>query len=279
MDKKDIEDKIKKAWEEEPTQQPQEKKEASWEAFSAQAFPAKKKRTKPWKYAVAAIFIVTLSVGAFLTFNGTSSGDERLANTIIENPTQRIKLVHLPDSSIVELEPNSKIEYNDDFKGNRKINLEGKAFFKVQKDKKHPFQVFCQETTTTVLGTSFTIAGDVENIVNVKLYEGSVRMNVKNSTDSWILAPGEEFIYNSKSVSVEAFNRFKDFDNEELATVIKYVKQNYDYQIEMPEGYLKKEITLRVNQKEELSNIISIIAQMYNLNPTTNEELKKITFK
>lgn len=279
MDEKDIEKDMREAWEQEPASQPQENKEASWDAFSAQVFPAKKRRIKPWVYAAAAVLVISLTIGTVMTLNTANLQDSGLSYNIIENPTPKIKSVYLPDSSMVELEPNARIEYKNDFHVNRTINLHGKAFFKVQKDKKHPFRVFCQETTTTVLGTSFTIEGDAQNTVMVHLYEGSVQMNVKDSTNNWILSPGEQFIYNKKSVRVEAFNRFEDFNNAELTSVVKYVKENYGYQFEFPAGYLKKEITLRLNKREELSNIISIISQMYNLTPTVNEKTKKVTFQ
>lgn len=278
MDENDIENEMRNVWEQEPDKQPQENKEALWNEFSAQVFPVKKKRTKQWLYAAAAVLVIALTIGAVLTLQSTGLEDGSLAYNIVENPTLEMKQVYLPDSSVVELEPNAQIEYKNDFTLNRKINLKGKAFFKVQKDKKHPFQVFCQETTTTVLGTSFTINGDAKNTVHVHLYEGSVRMNVKNSANNWILSPGEQFIYNN-AVTVEAFNRFQDFNNVELVSVVKYIKENYGYQVEIPQEYLKKEITLRLNKKEELSNIITIIAQMYNLTPATNEKIKKITFQ
>jgi len=278
MDENDIENIMRDAWEPEPEKQPKENKEVSWNAFSAQVFPAKKKRIKKWMYAAAAVVVISLT-GTLFTLYSTSLIDGKLAYNIIENPTSKIKQVYLPDNSVVELEPNAQIEYKNDFTVNRKVNLKGKAFFKVQKDKKHPFQVFCQETTTTVLGTSFTINGDVQHTVHVHLYEGSVRMNVKNSANNWILSPGEQFIYNNNAITIEAFNRFQDFNNVELVSVINYIKENYGYQVEIPEQYLKKEITLRLNKKEELSNIITIIAQMYNLTPATNEKIKKITFQ
>lgn len=279
MDENDIENEMRNVWEQEPDKQPQESKEASWDTFSDQVFHSKRKSIKQWVYAAAAVLVISLTIGAVLTLNNTGLVESGLTYNIVKNPTLEMKQVYLPDSSIVELEPNAQIEYKNDFMVNRKVNLRGKAFFKVQKDKKHPFQVVCQETTTTVLGTSFTINGDAQNTVQVHLYEGSVRMNVKNSANNWILSPGEQFIYNNKAVAVEAFNRFQDFNNVELVSVIKYIKENYGYQVEIPEEYLKKEITLRLNKKEELSNIITIIAQMYNLTPATNEKIKKITFQ
>ena len=278
MDEKDIEKDFLNAWEEEPEKQAREDKEASWEAFAGQAFPVKQKPVRKWMH-VAAALIVSIGIISVLTFKDTITGEATLAYNIVENPTSVIKVVSLPDSSVVELEPAARIEYRNDFSVNRKVMLNGRAFFKVRKDKLHPFRVSCGETTTTVLGTSFTISECDKNSVCVNLYEGSVQMNIKNSTANWILSPGEQFIYNKNTVKVEAFNRFKDFNNEPMSAVAQYIKVNYGYEIKLPEEYLTKQITLRLNKKEELDDIVAIIAQMYNLTPSVNAEVKIITFQ
>ncbi len=278
MDEKDIEKKLRDAWKGQAHSQPEERKEALWDKFADQAFPSRKRHFRKWLYPAAAILVITLTVGSVMTFTKTQQQDSSLAYNMIENPTQNLKVIFLPDSSVVELEPGSGIRYRNDFQTNREINLKGKAFFKVRKDKLHPFRVSCRQTTTTVLGTSFTVSGN-ENQVQVNLYEGRVQMNVKDSNSNWILSPGEQFVYANDSVAVVAFNRFKDFDDTELTSVLEYIEESYGYKVEMPAGYLKKKITLRINKKETLSNVVNIIAQMCNLNPSINEELKKITFQ
>ncbi|KAF2515440.1 FecR domain-containing protein [Flavobacterium salilacus subsp. salilacus] len=278
MEEKDIEKKLRDAWEAQPAHQPEERKEALWDEFATQTFPARKKHFRKWLYPAAAVLVIALTVGSIMTFTNIYKEDSSVAYNRIENPTLDLKVVFLPDSSVVELEPGSGIRYRNDFKTNREVSLKGKAFFKVQKDKMHPFMVTCNHTVTTVLGTSFTVAGD-KNKVQVNLYEGRVQMNVKDNNSNWILSPGEQFIYANDSVAVVAFNRFKDFDDAEIISVLKYIEASYGYKVEMPAEYLKKKITLRINKKESLLNVVSIIAQMCNLNPSINEELKKITFQ
>ena len=278
MDKKEIEDKLSNIWEEKPAKQPKEKKEASWNDFSVQVFPAKRRRANKIRYLVAACLVIGLSLTALLTLTDISGNGSSMAYTVIGNPTGIMKRVELPDHSIVELEPDATIEYRDDFSQRRDIIIKGTAFFRVQKDKKHPFRVFCGQTTTTVLGTSFNVKDDT-GTVTVQLYEGKVQMSVANNASKWILAPGEEFTYDTNTVNVKAFERFRDFDGEKMSAIIQYINENYGYRVEMPAGYINKEITLRINKKEELSGILTIISQMYNLTPTVNEELKQITFR
>lgn len=279
MEYKDIDKELKKVWEEEATQQPDEKKEASWNDFSAKVFEKKPRKIKPWYYAAAAILLVFLSLSGVLLSDNSFGGNRDMAYTIVENPTTKVKLINLPDSTVVELQPNAKLEYTSDFADNRKINLNGTAFFKVHKDKEHPFRVFCGETTTTVLGTCFTVTEGEEDSVSVKLYEGSVQMTVKGNSHNWLLSPGEEFVYNEQEVTVEAFNRFKDFDNVPLKSVLKYIRDTYGYEVIMPKSYINMQVTLRLNEKENLTDVIHILAEMYNLTPQINEEIKKVTFK
>ncbi|WP_121667227.1 FecR family protein [Mesonia aquimarina] len=277
----EIEKKLTKIWEEEPDQQLEHQAQTSWENFSANTFNQKKKTLKHWHYAAAAIVLIFLSLGSFWVFNTSINPNNTITDNfnIIENPSSQLKRIYLPDSSIVELEPRSKLKFANDFENNRKVHLNGEAYFKVAKNKQYPFQVFCKNTTTTVLGTEFTVKADTNNTVSVKLYEGKVQMNVKDSIHNWLLSPGEEFIYNKSTLAVEVFDHFKDFNNEPLSSVISYLQENYHYTLSVPKRFMQKRITIRIRKKEELSNIISILAEIYNLNPHINEDLKEIVLK
>ena len=282
MDEKNIEEELKKIWDETPISHSDDVKEASWNDFQAKAFPPKRQKFKIWRYAAAASILLLMGIGVGTYFNRSplQSNVQLSSNVIeIENATIDLKTVFLPDSSKVELSPHSKITYANNFEINRKIEVEGEAYFKVKKDKKHPFQVFCNETTTTVLGTSFTVTGQDKDGVIVQLYEGSVQMNVKDQTQKWILKPGEKFTYGNKTASVLEFNRFTDFDNAKLLDVCTYIKENYGHKMTLPEEYYSQRITVRINKKEDLKTIVQLISEMYNLNFEVNEELKEVTFQ
>ena len=281
MDEKRIEEELKKIWNETPVSHSEDIKEASWAKFQSEAFPMKKQKFKAWRYyaAAAAILIFGLT-GTGIYFNSSPLQDNMyLASNVVENTTSKEKTVFLPDSSGVTLSPHSKIVYANNFENNRKIQVEGEAYFKVKKDKKHPFQVFCKETTTTVLGTCFTVTGQDKRGVIVQLYEGSVQMNVKGQTQKWILKPGEKFTYGNNIASVIAFNRFMDFDNEKLTAVSEYIQSNYGYKMIIPQEYSNQRITVRINKKEDLKTIVQLLSEMYNLNFEINNELKQITFQ
>ena len=280
MDEKKLEEELKRMWDETPISHSNHEKETSWEEFQSKAFPSEKKKFKIWRYAAAAAVLIFMAVGMEMYFNrGPLQDTIYLASNVFENTTSKVQTVVLPDSSRVELSPNSKIKYANNFESNRKIEIEGEAYFKVKKDKKHPFQVFCNETTTEVLGTSFTVRGYPKNEVAVELYEGSVQMSVKNEDKKWILKPGEKFTYGNKIADVADFNRFMDFENEKLSVVSNYIESNYGYKVTIPQEYSNQRITVRINKKEDLKTIVQLISEMYNLNFEINDELKQITFR
>ncbi|MFZ0598701.1 MAG: FecR family protein, partial [Flavobacterium sp.] len=230
MDENQLEEELKKLWDETPVSHSDKEKEVSWEQFQLKAFPSDKKKFKPWRYAAAAAVLLFILAGTGIYFNNVPVNEINVvAENVIENTTSIIKTVVLPDNSRIELSPNSKIVYGNNFAINRKIEVNGEAYFKVTKDKKHPFQVFCNETTTTVLGTSFTVKGTNQKEVSVELYEGSVQMSVKNQDEKWILKPGEKFTYGNNIALVAEFNRFVDFDNEKLITISHYIEIHYGY--------------------------------------------------
>ncbi|KAF2342447.1 FecR family protein [Flavobacterium tistrianum] len=280
MDKEKFDEEFKKLWEESPLSHSDSEKEASWEQFYAKTFSKKKRKFKPWHlYAAASILLFAL-IGTGIYFNNESSNENAvLAENIIENTTSAIKYVVLPDSSKIELGPNSKISYGNNFALNRKIEIEGEAYFNVKKDKQHPFQVFCDETTTTVLGTSFTVKETKNEQVTVELFEGSVQMNVKGQSQKWILKPGDKFTYGNRTASITEFSPFVDFDNEKLSVISQYIEEKYGYKVNIPKENLDQKITIRINKREDLKTIVQLLSEMYNLNFEINEDLKQITFQ
>lgn len=280
MDQEKFDEEFKKLWKESPLSHSEDEKEASWEQFHSITFSKKKRKFKPWHlYAAASVLLFALVGTGFYFTENPSTQNVVLSENVIENKTSTIKYVVLPDSSKVELAPNSKIIYGNDFALNRKIQMDGEAYFKVKKDKQHPFQVFCDETTTTVLGTSFTVKESKNEEITVELFEGSVQMNVKGQNQKWILKPGEKFTYGNQTASVSEFSRFVDFDNENLSAISHYIEENYGYKVVLPKENQNQKITIRINRKEDLKTILQLLSEMYNLNFEINEDLKQITFQ
>ncbi len=101
----------------------------------------------------------------------------------------------LSDGTRVYLNAESSLSYPTAFLGKqRKVELNGEAFFQVAKDSEHPFVVKMPGVELTVTGTTFNVRSyaDEQQIV-ATLVEGAVSVNGRK------IAPGEQAIYSKEN--------------------------------------------------------------------------------
>ena len=95
------------------------------------------------------------------------------------------KSIVLLDGSEVILNSKSTITYNEDtWKENRTLQLNGEAYFKVQKGS--TFKVITDNGDVQVLGTQFNV-NSVSDLMEVVCFEGKV--SVKSNNEEYILLP------------------------------------------------------------------------------------------
>ena len=70
-------------------------------------------------------------------------------NEVVEQTT--------PDGSVISINRNTSVEYNNNSNKIRNVKLNGSAFFKVKHDDKVPFVIETQDIKVSVLGTSFLV--------------------------------------------------------------------------------------------------------------------------
>ncbi len=190
-----------------------------------------------WVLAVASIAILTLVVLAVIpkSMKITSGMGQFVAHT-------------LPDGSEIDLNSNSRIDYRDNFEGNRILHLDGEAFFKVEKGKS--FKVKTNEGIVSVLGTSFNIFAR-DDIFIVSCKTGKVKVDSKNQ--SYILQKGDRIkLENGKSLGKESINIAKIgnwvngesyFLSASLDEVILSLSSIYDTDINLPLVHQNKRFT------------------------------------
>lgn len=161
-----------------------------------------------WVQRVAAALFLPL-LGAYLI--------ERYAQTdtiqMLEartSPGMTAKVI-LPDSSVVHLNSDSRLCYPSSFRGEeeRKVELQGEAFFDVQKNPEQQFIVSTsREAQVRVFGTRFNVEAYSEDPnITVTLVDGRVGFDypLKKEVKELRLTPGEKVVYNSRSGQVELF--------------------------------------------------------------------------
>ncbi len=175
--------------------------------------------------SIAASIIMILGITQLLGANETFSTNygEQLS-------------VFLPDSSQVILNAKSKIVFDkNNWKFDRKINLDGEALFKVKKGSQ--FDVITAEGNIAVLGTQFNVNVN-EDFIEITCFEGKVRVTINDTV--YILNQGEAIRKIKESV-IEKWQVNKgepswrkgesNFNNVPLKYVLESIKKNHKVKI------------------------------------------------
>ena len=244
-----------------------------------------RKVVRLWQYVAAASIALLLSVTSIYLINYKLDPNLAFVESISPNGV-RSKII-LPDGTLVNLNAGSTLFYPSEFKGKqRRVILDGEAYFEVTKDKKHPFLVDAGEINVKVLGTHFNVKAysDDEEVIT-SLVEGSVSINKKDTEGKGIiLQPNQQAIYersketiNVHEVKAELFAFWKKggyyFDGETLQDIVRSFERGFNVSVEIQSEELKNEVFSGVFDREEsLHQILDIIKKHRNFDYKTNAD-------
>lgn len=272
-----------------------EKSDMMFEVIKRQTLGKKHKHLWLKITSVAAAILVIATTGLLflrkpsINQNITKIAPQKIEKSIainwksIVNYTDKIQEIILPDQSTVKIYPGAELRYALPFVSKkREIFLEGKSYFQVAKDKKHPFIVYANGVSTTALGTSFTIIADAKSkIIQVQLHTGKVWVKDvdsigKNSRFSKILLPGNALVFNrienelkiEKPVTI-AKNNVKSeliFTQAPLVDVFAKLEQHYKIKITYnPADLQEMSFTGTLNLNQNLNQILTEITELNKL--------------
>jgi transmembrane sensor len=209
-----------------------------------------------------------------------SSGDTSVYNTVY-TPKGGQYQINLPDGTKVWLNSASSLKYPPSFSGlkERKVELNGEAYFEVSKNKKVPFRVVSNNQTVEVLGTHFNInAYEDEKDTKTTLLEGSVQVSALSMKSfkagkliSQILKPGEQSqlanqltgnikITQANMEQVMAWkNGYFHFQNESLQGVMRQLSRWYDIDIVYQVKRSDDEFIGDIPRSVKLSEVLKIL--------------------
>ena len=151
-------------------------------------------------YAAAVFIPIALIIGLFIRINSQVDllADGGYDEVYVPNG-ERMQVL-FQDGSKVHLNSGSRIRYPKKFGlSERKVYLEGEAWFEVAKNKNRPFIVDLSYMDIKVLGTTFDVkAYPEEEAIFVALETGSIELKSR-SFKSYQLRPGEKAVYNKAS--------------------------------------------------------------------------------
>ena len=136
----------------------------------------------------------------------------------------------LTDSTVVWLRKNSTLACLSDFSGKeRRVKLNGAAFFEVKSDKNHPFIVEVRDLNVKVHGTKFVVsASRFQEDVVVGLEEGSVEL-ISPTVKSQFIIPGEVAEYNKKNGQLSVKKEDIAIYNSWMANDISFNSSTLEY--------------------------------------------------
>jgi len=190
----------------------------------------------------------------------------------------------LPDNSKIDLNADSKVTFKaGDFDGGRVINLEGEAFFEVEKGAS--FKVITPNGTVEVLGTSFNVNTRGGNLI-VDCRTGKVKVTAKGSEQ--ILTKGLGTKLNKEKSALEAAYttdipkqigwRSGDFYlvNVKFNQAIEEIERQYNISIDC-EASLKEKIGNYTFKGDDLEKALEEV--LFQLNATSTINGNKVTIK
>lgn len=141
---------------------------------------------------IAAVAAIVLCAGILVYLLGGQESTELILTQKVAPSGVKLAL-SLSDGSKVKLNSNTTLKYPETFDGEkREVYLTGEAYFEIQKDSLHPFIIHTGDLTTQVLGTSFNVNAQEDNIT-VTVATGKVRVSQGNN--SKVLHPKEKVRY------------------------------------------------------------------------------------
>ena len=182
-------------------------------------------------------YLVPLSIAASLTllivFFWPSADLGSFSTDFAEN-----KNIALPDNSHITINAESSIAYDSKtYSSERIIELEGEAFFEVEKGER--FVVQTSQGNVEVLGTSFNVYSR-DGKFEVICETGKVKVSSSVSDESVILNPGEssrlvdgKLLYEKDRMSASWRNGTFSFTDNSLERVSEEIERQYNVDIQL----------------------------------------------
>jgi ferric-dicitrate binding protein FerR (iron transport regulator) len=228
--------------------------------------------------AAAAVFVGFMAMAVyFLVSNRVKTIEYSTA------PGEKKEII-LPDRSVVILNSNSHMIYQEPSEGNaiRTVILEGQAFFSVYHtiDNKKFVVRTPDDLQVEVLGTKFNISSRCKG-TSVVLNSGKIRLNIEN--ENLLMAPGEMVLLNEgkktlikKKVNPEIYSAWKDnkliFEDNSLEEIITVLQANYGIEIQLTNKELLQKRFTGTFQADKLDVLFVALSNSFNLQYTRNED-------
>ena len=227
---------------------------------------------------------ITKAADGSLVYHVKNTSDKlpesgKLIYNSITTPRGGQYTVNLPDGSRVWLNAASTLKFptNLGATAERRVELNGEAYFEVTPNKSRPFKVITRSAVALnrqqeieVLGTHFNVSAyDDESSTKTTLLEGSVKVNsILHAKNALVLSPGQQSVLDDgpislKAVNPEQFIAWKNnkfmFDGNNIQGIMRQISRWYDVDV-MYKGPISKEaFSGKISRFKNLAEVLDLI--------------------
>lgn len=242
---------------------------------------------------VAASIICILCLNYYLITN--LEKESTVNSLIVQTKKGEQTSVYLPDSSVIAINGETRLEYPQNFSDNkREIYFDGEAYFKIAKNENSTFTINIDDYKVEVLGTEFNINTLWNNNIELSLVSGEVKITVKITLDANDSVPihlvaGQKAIYNkdSKQVRIEKSNNRETawltkefvFDSVSIGQIFNELGRAYGVVIQgdLPLNVKDDKFTA-VMKGNSLTEILNLLTKYYNFTYKISNDKVYINF-
>lgn len=223
------------------------------------------------RYVAVILLVVGTGFGSHLYTRHVLRDVSTKDYLVCADKAQKASLV-LPDGTKVWLNSDSEIKYTSMYgEKERRISLDGQAYFEVAKDSLRRFIVQAGDLAVEALGTSFDVkAYHEDNLAVVTLFQGKVKASTRK--EETFLLPDQSVTYNKEEghLRMEMLSdasstclwrnnelSFRDVPLSEIATLLNRM---YNIQVQFKTESVKHLRFTGVITNNSLENIIELIS-------------------
>ena len=193
--------------------------------------------------------------------------------------------VSLPDGTLVRLNANSSLTYQQNFgQNNRKVKLSGEGYFEVKKNTEKKFIVNTGYIDVTVLGTKFNLyAYEDKDIIEMALVEGHVNVSTSKPPYQTIcVKPNEKVTYNkydnklniektTTKIETAWLNKELVFREEKLENVFQCLSRKFRVKFSIDSSISVDDVYTGAFDDEKIEDILEVLKIHYGFNYTVKD--------
>ncbi|MCX6302995.1 MAG: DUF4974 domain-containing protein [Bacteroidia bacterium] len=208
-------------------------------------------------------------VYSYLDYHRKTFTDRQVLSTIYAPMGARVSF-NLPDGTTGMLNSGSHLTYTIPFAINRQVKLEGEAWFEVNHNADHPFEIGTGNSTVKVLGTSFNISAyPAENYIEVVLQDGKVEFQDNESKEKVTMLPSERLVFQAGNISKsvtdpEKYHSWTEgklvFRGDPMSEVARRIERWYNVKIKLDNQELENYSFRATFEDDTLEDVLRFLS-------------------